>query len=188
MITSIDYGEVRYFRMARTPLGRAPWDAGAYAASVRLQVGERASRTVRITDEHIELFARLTGDRNPIHHDEEFARRSRFGGRIAQGGVVTGILDALAANELPGCVLLEQTLRYLAPVRPGESITGEVEVLAVRECRPIARLGVRVTREDGTRAVEGEATVLMESPAPPDAGTHGRSGASRSDPPSTGAR
>jgi acyl dehydratase len=121
---------------------------------------------VRITDEHIELFARLTGDRNPIHHDEEFARRSRFGGRIAQGGVVTGILDALAANELPGCVLLEQRLRYLAPVRPGETITGEIEVLALREDRPIARLGVRVTRADGTRAVEGEATVLIEPPVP----------------------
>ena len=130
---------------------------------MRLQVGETASRTVRITDEHIELYARLTGDRNPIHHDDEFARRSRFGGRIAQGGVVTGILDALAANELPGCVLVEQTLRYLAPVRPGESVTGEIEVLALREDRPFARLGVRVTREDGTRAVEGEATVLIES-------------------------
>lgn len=136
---------------------------GEYAPAVRLQVGETASRTVRITDEHIELYARLTGDRNPIHHDDEFARRSRFGGRIAQGGVVTGILDALAANELSGCVLVEQTLRYLAPVRPGESITGEIEVLALREDRPFARLGVRVTREDGTRAVEGEATVLIES-------------------------
>lgn len=138
--------------------------AGEYAPAMRLQVGETASRTVRITDEHIELFARLTGDRNPIHHDEEFARRSRFGGRIAQGGVVTGILDALAANELPGCVLVEQTVRYLAPVRPGESVTGEIAVLALREDRPFARLSVRVTREDGTRVVEGEATVLIEPP------------------------
>ncbi len=162
-------------------------DAGGYAPAVRLEVGQTASRTVRVTDEHIELFARLTGDRNPIHHDEEFARRSRFGGRIAQGGVVTGILDALAANELPGCVLVEQTLRYLAPVRPGDSITGEIRVLALREDRRTARLGVRVTREDGTRAVEGEATVLIDPTLPPDAGMSGRSDASRSGPPSTGA-
>lgn len=155
---------------------------------MRLEVGQTASRTVRVTDEHIELFARLTGDRNPIHHDEEFARRSRFGGRIAQGGVVTGILDALAANELPGCVLVEQTLRYLAPVRPGDRVTGEIEVLALREDRATARLGVRVTREDGTRAVEGEATVLIDPTLPPAAGTSGRSDASRSGPPSTGAR
>lgn len=131
---------------------------------MRLRVGETASRTVRITDEHIELYARLVGERNPIHHDEEYARRSRFGGRIAQGGVVTGILDTLASDELPGCVALEKSVRYLAPVRPGERITGEIEVLALREDRPIARLGFRVTREDGTRALDGEATVLMEGP------------------------
>ena len=135
---------------------------------MRLEVGRTAARTVRITDEQIELYARLTGDRNPIHHDEAFARGTRFGGRIAQGGVVTGILDGLVANELPGSVLVQQSLRYLAPVRPGDTITGEIEVLAVREDRPIARLGVRVTRGDGTRAVEGEATVLMERTRPAD--------------------
>ena len=121
---------------------------------------------MRITDEHIELYARLTGDRNPIHHDEAFARGTRFGGRIAQGGVVTGILDALVANELPGSVLMRQSLRYLAPVRPGETVTGTIEILALREDKPIARLGVRVTSEDGTPVVEGEATVTVERSAP----------------------
>ncbi len=129
---------------------------------MRLEVGRTAARTVRITDEHIELYARLTGDRNPIHHDEAFARGTRFGGRIAQGGVVTGILDALVANELPGSVLIRQSLSYLAPVRPGDTITGSIEIVALREDKPIARLGVHVTREDGTRVVEGEATVLVE--------------------------
>lgn len=133
---------------------------------MRIRVGETASRTVRITDEHVELFSRLTGERNPIHHDDDHARRSRFGGRIAQGGVVTGILDALAADELPGCVLLEQRLRYLAAVRPGEAITGEVEIIALREDRPAARLSLRVSREDGSRAIEGEATVLIEPDGP----------------------
>ncbi len=129
---------------------------------MRLRAGETAARTVRITEEHIELFARLTGDRNPIHHDEAFARGTRFRGRIAQGGVVTGMLDGLVANELPGSVLVRQSLRYLAPVRPGESVTGLVEILEVREDKPLVRLGVRITRDDGTLAVEGEATVLVE--------------------------
>jgi len=137
-----------------------------YAPAVRLEVGGTAARTVRITDEHIELYARLTGDRNPIHHDETFARGTRFGGRIAQGGVVTGILDALVANELPGSVLMRQSLHYLAPVRPGETVTGTIEILALREDKPIARLGVRVTSENGTPVVEGEATVTVERSAP----------------------
>lgn len=133
---------------------------------MRLKVGETASRTVRITDEHIELFSRMTGERNPIHHDDDHARRSRFGGRIAQGGVVTGILDALAADELPGCVLLERSVRYLAPVRPGERISGEVEIVELRPDRHRARVRFRVTRDDGTRVVEGEATVLVEPEQP----------------------
>ena len=94
------------------------------------------------------------------------ARGTRFGGRIAQGGVVTGILAALVANELPGSVLGRQSLRSLAPVRPGETVTGTIEILALREDKPIARLGVRVTSEDGTPVVEGEATVTVERSAP----------------------
>ena len=119
-----------------------------------------------MTAESVELYARITGDRNPLHFDEEFARATRFGALVAQGGITAGILNAIVAMDLPGpgSVFMSQELRYLAPVRPGESVTGEIEVLAVREDRPFARLGVRVTREDGTRAVEGEATVLIEPP------------------------
>ena len=131
-----------------------------------LRVGTTARRTATITSEDIAAYGRLTGDRNPIHHDDEYALRSRFGGRIAQGGLVTGTIEALVAAELPGCVLVESRLRYLAPVRPGDTITGEVEVVAVRDDKPLARLAVRVTRQDGTRAVEGEATVLVEQPSP----------------------
>ena len=134
----------------------------------RLRVGAAATRTVTITDADIALYGRLTGDRNPIHHDDAFARRSRFGGRIAQGGLTTGVIEALVAAELPGpgSVLVESRLRYLAPVRPGDTITGEVEVISVRGDKPVIRLAVRVTRQDGTRAVEGEATVLVEQPSP----------------------
>ncbi len=133
-----------------------------------LRIGATARRTATITSEDIAAYGRLTGDRNPIHHDESFARGSRFGGRIAQGGLVTGVIEALVAADLPGpgSVLVESRLRYVAPVRPGDTITGEVEVIAIREDKPLVRLAVRVTRQDGTRAIEGEATVLLERPSP----------------------
>ena len=131
-----------------------------------LVVGQRASRSLHVTDEHIELFARLTGDRNPLHFDDDFARATRFGQRVVQGGVTAGILSAIVATDLPGpgSVFLSQELRYVAPVRPGDTITGEVEVLAVREDKPIVELAVRVTRDDGTRVLEGKAVVYVMRP------------------------
>jgi len=119
-----------------------------------------------VTDEHIELFARLSGDRNPLHFDEDFARRTRFGRRVVQGGVTAGLLNAIVAQDLPGpgSVFLEQHLRYVAPVRPGDTITGEVEVLSLREDKPIVRLAVRVDRQDAVRVLEGEATVYVMEP------------------------
>lgn len=135
-------------------------------AAVDLHIGQTARRSLAVTDEHIELFARLTGDRNPLHFDDDFARRTRFGERVVQGGITAGILNAIVAMDLPGpgSVFLEQQLRYTAPVRPGDTITGEVEVLAVREDKPIVRLAVRVTRQDGTRVLEGEAAVYVMRP------------------------
>ncbi|MGH2499710.1 MAG: MaoC family dehydratase [Candidatus Limnocylindria bacterium] len=130
------------------------------------KAGARARRTMRVTDEHIELFARLTGDRNPLHFDDGFAARTRFGGRVAQGGITAGILNAIVAQDLPGpgSVFMTQDLRYLAPVRPGDEITGEVEVLSAREDKPIVHLAVRVERGDGTRVLEGEASVYVMRP------------------------
>lgn len=129
-------------------------------------IGQRARRSLDVTDEHIELFARLSGDRNPLHFDEDFARRTRFGRRVVQGGVTAGLLNAIVAQDLPGpgSVFLEQHLRYVAPVRPGDTITGEVEVLSLREDKPIVRLAVRVDRQDAVRVLEGEATVYVMEP------------------------
>lgn len=130
------------------------------------RVGDRARRTLRVTDEHVELFARLTGDRNPLHFDDAFARGTRFGERIVQGGITAGLLNAIVAMELPGpgSVFMSQSLRYTAPVRPGDTITGEVEVLEVKPDRPIARLAVRVTRDDGALVLEGDAWVYVARP------------------------
>jgi len=131
-----------------------------------LAVGATARRSKRVTDEDIELFARLTGDRNPLHFDDDFARATRFGQRVVQGGITAGILNAIVAQDLPGpgSVFMEQRFRYTAPVRPGDTITGEVTVTAVRADKPIVTLAVRVTRQDGVGVLDGEALVYVMRP------------------------
>ena len=122
-------------------------------------VGQQARRSRRVTPRDIELFTELSGDRNPIHYDEALAARTPFGGIVVQGGVTTALLNALAAEDLPGpgTVFLQLDLRFVAPVRPGDDITAEGVVTSVREDKPITTLDVVITRGDGVRAVEGTA-------------------------------
>src|SRR5881394_4113960 len=109
------------------------------------QVAER-SRTVGPND--IELFTDISGDRNPLHYDLAAARASRFGEIVVQGGITSAILNAVVAEDLPGpgTVFLEVRWKFKAPVRPGDVITGRVEVKEVREDKPITKLDTRVTR------------------------------------------
>jgi acyl dehydratase len=114
--------------------------------------------------EDIELFTELTGDRNPLHYDEEGARATRFGGIIVQGGVTSGLLNAVVAEDLPGpgTVFLHVDWHFTAPVRPGDEITAEVEVLAVREDKPITTLRTTVVNHEGTIVLDGRAVVWTE--------------------------
>ncbi|GGS71211.1 hypothetical protein GCM10010156_32640 [Planobispora rosea] len=107
----------------------------------------------------IELFTRISGDRNPLHYDEQAAADSRFGGIIVQGGVTSAILNAVVAERLPGpgTVFLNVNWNFLAPVRPGDEITGAVQVIEVRTDKPITKLRTTVTRQDGTLVLEGTA-------------------------------
>jgi len=127
-------------------------------------VGETARRTRRVEARDIELFTELTGDRNPLHYDAEAAARSRFGGIIVQGGVTSGLLNAVVAEDLPGpgSVFLHVDWSFTAPVRPGDEITAEVEVLEVREDKPITRLRTTITTADGTDVLDGTALVWTE--------------------------
>ncbi len=127
-------------------------------------VGDVARRTRTVRAEDIELFTELTGDRNPLHYDAEAAGRSRFGGIIVQGGVTSGLLNAVVAEDLPGpgSVFLHVDWRFTAPVRPGDEITAEVEVLEAREDKPITRLRTTVTNQDGTVVLDGAAVVWTE--------------------------
>src|SRR5215510_8883442 len=118
------------------------------------QVAER-SRTVNAKD--IERFTEISGDRNPLHYDEDAARATRFGGIVVQGGVTSAILNAVVAEDLPGpgTVFLQVNWSFRAPVRPGDTITGEVRITSVRDDKPITELETRVTTADGTVVLEG---------------------------------
>jgi acyl dehydratase len=138
------------------------------AADSRLRavptVGDKASRTRTVRLEDIALFTDMTGDRNPLHYDEAAAARSRFGGVIVQGGVTSGLLNAVVAEDLPGpgSVFLHVDWNFKAPVRPGDEITAEVEVLEARADKPITRLRTTITTADGTVVLDGTALVWTE--------------------------
>jgi acyl dehydratase len=139
----------------------AVWPRGKPAA------GQKASRRREVLARDIELFTAISGDRNPIHYDEAAARATRFGGIVVQGGVTTAILNAVVAEDLPGpgTVFLNVNWNFRAPVRPGDTIVGEVEVTKVRDDKPIAELATRVLLADGTVVLDGTA-VCYTMPLP----------------------
>ena len=122
-------------------------------------VGDHAEMSRTVDPGDIEKFTELSGDRNPLHYDPEAAKGSRFGEIVVQGGITSAILNAVVAEKLPdpGTVFLNVSWNFTAPVRPGDIITGRVEVTDVREDKPITHLATRVTRDDGTVALEGTA-------------------------------
>jgi acyl dehydratase len=132
---------------------------------VRVTVGQTARRSRVVSQRDIELFTDLTGDRNPLHYDADAAARSRFGGIIVQGGVTTGLLNAVVAEDLPGpgSVFLHVDWSFKAPVRPGDEITAEVEVLEAREDKPIARLRTTIANQNGEVVLDGTALVWTEA-------------------------
>lgn len=122
-------------------------------------VGDTAERTRVIAEVDIETFTAISGDRNPLHYDEAMAASTSFGRIVVQGGVTTAILNAVVAEELPGpgTVFLHVDWNFRAPVRPGDVITGRVEVIEVRSDKPITKLKTTVVRDDGVVAVDGDA-------------------------------
>jgi acyl dehydratase len=131
----------------------AVWPRGAPV------VGQRAERSRVVGPEDIALFTSISGDRNPIHYDAAAASRTRFGGIVVQGGITSAILNAVVAEDLPGpgTVFLHVSWDFKAPVRPGDTITGQVEITKVRDDKPITELITRVVRGDGTVALDGTA-------------------------------
>src|SRR5262249_14970478 len=137
--------------------GARPRRAGAFAMPVT--VGQRASRSLTLTADHVRTFAQISGDYNPLHFDEAFAARTTFGRLVVQGGLTTGLLHALVAMDLPGpgTVFLSQNGKFTAPVYVGDTITATAEVISVHPSKPVTELRVNVTRGDGTTVLEGGA-------------------------------
>jgi len=135
------------------------------------QVGERASFTKTVTGEDVNAFAELIGDFNPLHVDEEYARESRFGGRIAHGVFTTGVVSAALGNELPGpgSIYLSQQIEFRAPVYLGDTITATVEVISWRPDKRIITLKTNVYNQDEKQVATGEAVLLVENPGTEDA-------------------
>jgi acyl dehydratase len=132
-----------------------------------LQIGQRATRSITLTAEHVERFAEITGDRNPLHFDGSFAAKTKFGRLVVQGGLTTGLLHALVAMDMPGpgTVFLSQNWRFSAPVFIGDTITAEAEVMSVHETKPVCQLRIQVQRQDGKTVLEGEAWCYTFVPA-----------------------
>ncbi len=123
------------------------------------EIGQTARRSRRVTAHDIQLFTEISGDRNPLHYDEKVAQATRFGGIVVQGGITSAILNAVVAEDLPGpgTVFLQVNWSFKAPVRPGDTITGEVEVTKTRADKPITELLTRVLLDDGTLVLDGNA-------------------------------
>lgn len=135
--------------------------------AAQLSPGDKASISRTVSEADLALFAGATGDVNPIHFDQTYAEQTFFKGRIAHGMLSAGFISAVVANRLPGLgtVFVSQNLRFLAPVRIGDTIRAEVEVLESDVRRNRVKLRTTCTNQGGTVVVEGEA--MVAPPRPP---------------------
>ena len=130
---------------------------------MKFKTGDTASLSKTIGDDDIRAFADASGDHNPLHLDEEFAKQTRFGRRIAHGMLSASLISAVIANELPGegSIYLGQTLQFVAPVFLNDTVTARVTVSSIREDKPILKLETVCTNQRDEVVIRGEATVLV---------------------------
>jgi acyl dehydratase len=142
-----------------TKAKRPGWEATIKGMPAPGQAAER-SRTTSMSD--IEAFTQITGDRNPLHYDRALAEKSVMGKLIVQGGVTSGILNAIVAEDLPGpgTVFLGCEWKFIKAVGVDEEITGRVEVISVREDKPICVLKTTVRNAAGDICLDGTATTF----------------------------
>ncbi|MGB7874660.1 MAG: MaoC family dehydratase [Anaerolineales bacterium] len=124
-----------------------------------LSVGQKATRSITLTAEHVKSYAEITGDHNPLHFDEDFVSKTKFKRLVVQGGLTTGLLHALVAMDMPGpgTVFLSQNWKFTAPVFIGDTITAEAEILSIHASKPVTQLKVAITQQNGENVLEGEA-------------------------------
>jgi 3-hydroxybutyryl-CoA dehydratase len=131
--------------------------------SMGIKIGDSFSTTREITDELIRKFAELSGDHNPIHIDEEFAGRTRFGRRIAHGMLSGAFISAVLGYEFKErkIIYLSQTMKFTAPTFIGDMVTTTATVTKIREDRPIVTLETTCANQNGETTVKGEAVVMI---------------------------
>lgn len=131
---------------------------------MKFKVGDSASYSQTIGEAQIAQFVGAVGDTNPLHVDAEFARKSRFGQRVAQGILVAGLISTAIGTRLPGvgAVYLGQNLRFVKPTFIGDTITATITVTAIRPDKPILTLETVCTNQRGEQVITGEATVLYQ--------------------------
>ncbi len=126
-----------------------------------IEMGMMRSLQKVVTDKDIEMFAEVSTDHNPVHMDDDYARDTIFEGRIAHGMLTAGLISAVIGEQLPGhgTVYMGQTLKFLAPVRPGDMVQAEVEVIGIDYAKRRVQLDCRCL-VNGKKVLIGEATVL----------------------------
>jgi len=129
-----------------------------------IEMGMKRHLQKVVTDRDIEMFAEVSTDRNPVHLDDDYARDTIFEGRIAHGMLTAGLISAVIGEQLPGhgTVYMGQTLKFLAPVRPGDLVYAEVEVIGIDHAKRRVQLNCHCS-VNGKKVLIGEATVLAPS-------------------------
>lgn len=129
-----------------------------------MRVGDKASIRKVISRSDIQQCARITGDRNPLHLDDEYAKKTRFGRRIAHGILSLGLISAVLGTKLPGpgTVYLSLHVKFLAPVYPGDTITATAQVQAIRKDKPIVTLSTKCHNQHRRIVISGKAVVLVD--------------------------
>jgi len=127
--------------------------------AMQISIGQKATRSITLTAEHVKIFAAMSGDYNPLHFDESFVAKTKFKRLVVQGGLTTGLLHAMVAMDMPGpgTVFLSQNWKFTAPVFIDDTITAEAEVISIHETKPVTQLKIKIARQDGETVLEGEA-------------------------------
>ncbi|MGW4334879.1 MaoC family dehydratase [Rhodococcus koreensis] len=134
-------------------------DAWAKTKNGKPQVGDVTEGSLVVTPEKTQAFADISGDDNPLHFDEEVAKRSIFGELIGHGAMMVGVLNGVMVKlPGPGTVMMHADWKFLKPCRIGEEIVGRAEIIEVRDDKPMAKVRTTVTRSDGEVCLDG--TVL----------------------------
>ncbi|MFN8573203.1 MAG: MaoC family dehydratase [Gemmatimonadaceae bacterium] len=128
-----------------------------------LAVGQSAEMSHEVTDDMVRQFAEVTGDHNPVHLDDAYARTTSFQGRIAHGMLTAGFISACMATKLPGpgAIYLSQSLRFVRPVRLGDVVTVQVAIVELTEATRRVRLTTTCRNQAGKVVLDGEATVMV---------------------------